>query len=894
MLDHMKLDACPTLPARLPCAAQLPSHLPRRGPSGLMRSGTLLLMLAGLAAGCGDNLAAPIPPDAPPAPPPPPLWTLDSGALKLRVTESPWRMTFFDATGNPILSEYDGNDPGPTGAIGLHLGPPREGTGEAALPQLAAGESGIPATRDTGWVRATELIEESFEGQVWVGKVATTDADTTIEVRARPEADGIIAISVTPSSTDEVTALGVAFEAQADERFTGFGERSNAVDQGGGVLEHYVGEGPYAAEDYDPVLEVLPPWGVRNRLDATYYPIPWLLSSRGYGVLLDNDALSYHRLGTDSPDAWSLEVEDVELRFRVFAGPTPAEALGRFSAAVGRQPSDYAPWFFGPWVQPDNDARIDALRAADTPTSVTSTYLHYLPCGDQQGREEEQVTRVAGLNAKGTAVHTYFNPMICADYQPAFDQAKEQNALIERGDGETYTYMYYTSTVFTVSQFDFTAPNGVTAYKALTDEALGHGYEGWMEDFGEYTPLDAFSSDGATGTTFHNRYPRDYHCGVFEATADAGKPLARFVRSGWTGSAACSPIVWGGDPTTDFGFDGLESAIYQALSMGTSGVGIWGSDIGGFFALQARALSDELLDRWIAFGGLSVVMRSQKDGIALPPKPRPQPWDTAHLPIWRRYAKLHTQLYPYLQAAAEEYYATGMPVMRHHILTHPGEAAAVARDDQYMFGPHLLVAPVYAAGVTERELYLPAGTWIDWWRSVSYVEADGSFDLGAAQVHAGGKPQTVPAPIAEIPLMVQAGAVLVMLAPDVFTLAEHGEDPSIIHLNDRDDELHVIAFPRGESSGQFFDSSSYVSTETADAWTLDFDEADGRTVRLQASLQTLENPFKPCAVTLDGEALAEADWSYDDETGVFEIEYLNRGGALRVSACPAVRTARSR
>lgn len=882
----MGLDVCPTLPARLPCAAQLPSHLSCSGLHGLVRSGATLLVLTGLAAGCGDNLAAPVPPDAPPAPVEP-QWTLDVGALKLLVNEAPWRMTFFDASGNPILNEHDGTTPGPTGTIGLHLGEPREGTGEAALPQLAAGESGIPAARDTGWVHATELIEASYEGPVWVGKLATTDPDVTLQVRARPAAEGVISVSITPSSTDEVQAIGVGFEAQADERFTGFGERSNAVDQSGGVLEHYVGEGPYAPEEYEQVLPVLPPWSVRARPDATYYPIPWLLSSRGYGVLIDNDALSYHRLGTDTAGAWSMEVEDVELRFRVFGGPTPAEALGRFSTAVGRQPSDYAPWFFGPWMQPDDDERIDALRAADVPTSVTATYLHYLPCGEQQGREDEQITRVANLNASGTAVHTYFNPMICADYQPAFDQAKEQNALIEKGDGETYTYMYSASQLFTVGQFDFAAPDGVAAYKTLTDEALDHGYEGWMEDLGEYTPLDAFSADGATGTSFHNRYPRDYHCGVFEATADAGKPLARFVRSGWTGSAACSPIVWGGEPSTDFGFDGLESAIYQALSMGTSGVGIWGSDIGGFFALLGRALSDELLDRWIAFGGFSVVMRSRADGVAMPPGPRPQPWEAAHLPIWRRYAKLHTQLYPYLQAAAEDYYETGMPVMRHHILTHPGEAAAVARDDQYMFGPHLLVAPVYVAGATERELHLPAGTWIDWWRSVAYVEADGSFDLGEVEIHAGGKALTVPAPIAEIPLMVQAGAVLVMLAPDVFTLAEHGDDPSIVHLHDRDDALHVLAFPRGESSGHFFDTGSYTSTESEGAWTLDFDEADGYTVRLQASLQTLAEPFVPCSVSLDGAALAETDWSYDAEAGVLEIEYRNSGGELRVSACPA-------
>ena len=80
-----------------------------------------------------------------------------------------------------------------------------------------------------------------------------------------------------------------------------------------------------------------------------------------------------------------------------------------------------------------------------------------------------------------------------------------------------------------------------------------------MEDFGEYTPLDAVAHDGSTGTALHNRY-----AALFHATADAvtrrleqlaGRRLARFARSGWTGSASVTPIVWGGDPTTSWGFD---------------------------------------------------------------------------------------------------------------------------------------------------------------------------------------------------------------------------------------------------------------------------------------------------------------------------------------------------
>lgn len=68
----------------------------------------------------------------------------------------------------------------------------------------------------------------------------------------------------------------------------------------------------------------------------------------------------------------------------------------------------------------------------------------------------------------------------------------------------------------------------------------------------------------------------------------------RFQRSGWTGAASCAQVVWGGDPTTGWGFDGLTSAVSSALGMGLSGVAVWGSDIGGFFALGDNALTPEL------------------------------------------------------------------------------------------------------------------------------------------------------------------------------------------------------------------------------------------------------------------------------------------------------------
>jgi alpha-glucosidase (family GH31 glycosyl hydrolase) len=223
--------------------------------------------------------------------------------------------------------------------------------------------------------------------------------------------------------------------------------------------------------------------------------------------------------------------------------------------------------------------------------------------------------------------------------------------------------------------------------------------------------LDARTADGRDGGATHNRYPTDYHCAAYVATS--GLPLVRFQRSGWTGAARCAQVVWSGDPTTSWDFDGLRSVVTTALGMGLSGVSRWGSDIGGFFSLLGPQLTDELLIRWVQLGAVSGVMRTQRDGISIPAYRRPQVEDAAQIDNWRRYTKLRTQLYPYIEAADGEYRRSGLPIMRHLVLAYPDDAAAADREDEFLFGPDLLVAPVLTPGATASEAYLPAGAWVD-------------------------------------------------------------------------------------------------------------------------------------------------------------------------------------
>jgi alpha-glucosidase len=803
--------------------------------------------------------------------------TVGSGDLTARVETDPWALSFVDADGREVVAESDGM------RIGYR-------------------------TPNGDWAGATRAVSAAREGNAVVAEVETAVASPLgampgerLSVRIAPAGPGMVTVAAAPLATGAGSALGIGFAATPNERFFGLGERPERVDHRGAErVETYVADGPYYPDPERQVISAfVPPQGYRQRDDATYFPIPWVLSSEGYGVLVENEQTAYHNFR--SVRQWSVEVTTApddfgaqqaappDLRLRVFAGGSPAAALRRFTGHLGRQPRPPAPWVWGAWFQPgrsfaDRVAQLEKLRKADAPVSVMQTYLHYLPCGDHVDEREAEREAVGALHARGTAVTTYFNPMLCTEYQPRYDEAVAAGALATRSDGSPYTYEYASSPQnrFDVAQFDFSADAGRSFYATLLAEAIADGHDGWMEDFGEYTPLDSHYANGMDGTRMHNLYPTQYHCAAYDFARAQERPVVRYQRSGFTGSARCATVVWSGDPTVGWDFDGLASQVKAGLSIGLSGVSTWGSDIGGFFALGTRSLSDELLKRWVQFGAVSPVMRMQRNGVAVPAKERPQVEDDDQIANWRRYAKLHTRLFPYLEAADRIYRRTGLPIMRHLALVYPGDERSLVREDEYLFGPDLLAAPVVEEGATERELYLPPGRWVDFWRALSYRERRGNLRLGRARVLAGRREATVPAPLEELPLMVRAGAVLALLPADVDTLASYGPGPDAVPLAARRGRLDLIAFPRGRWSGTFHGGERLRSREGRRVWRLTVRGKRKRRYAVQASLATLRRPFRPCSVFVGRRA---ARFRYSRATKVVRVTFAVRSGTLRVKSC---------
>ncbi len=284
---------------------------------------------------------------------------------------------------------------------------------------------------------------------------------------------------------------------------------------------------------------------------------------------------------------------------------------------------------------------------------------------------------------------------------------------------------------------DLTHSEAVEWYKSLMRPVLRQGCDVFKTDFGEDIPVDACFANGLTGAEMHNLYPLYYNRVTFEVTQEVKGAGVVWSRSGWAGSQRY-PTCWSGDPACNW--NSLAFTLRGGLSLGMSGVPFWSHDVGGYRGHP----SEKLYIRWMQFGMLCSHTRCHGES-------QREPWffgDRA-LDIFRQYARLRYQLFPYIYACAHEANRTGMPVLRALPLAFPDDPNCYDKDLQYMFGSWLLVAPIFDES-DQRSVYLPPGLWVDYW-------SGGIFE--------GPKNLNVRAPLDRLPLFVRGGAVIPMMEP---------------------------------------------------------------------------------------------------------------------------------
>lgn len=802
----------------------------------------------------------------------PETWTLDAPGLTVVVTREPYGHVVLDGTGRAVLGPADG--------------PQDEGYAPLSYAM------GSTVWRSGGITKG----HYSFSAHLapWHDRwrvVAASEGDRTLTLELEEVGTGTATMRVTytvRASTLRVEAAleagtprawAAAFSTPSDEAFLGFGERFNRTDQRGVPVFSWAEEGGVGTGEGDLASPANP---VPNGQAMTYYPVPFFVSTRGYGFWLDTTWRSQFDLATDRDDAFRAWHLGPTLAYEVYVPipddprPWPYHLVDLFTERTGR-PMLPPAWTFGPRRRINRGdvqsgvPEIQAMRDLDLAITGVDDAVHFLPRGSHVGIEDELRAWVTEGHRLGYRMCGYYNSLLAdttdTPLRAEVDRGLANDWFIREQDGRASRVDLISGTFLPVLQIDFTSPEATTWFQGMFGWATVLGYDGFMYDFGEYVQPRSVGSNGMTGEELHNLYPVLYQRAVhdhMEAGPMAGRWLA-FARSGYTGASQYVPMVWSGDPAASFeDSDGLPSMVRAAINMGISGVPHWGGDIGGFHcAADGYAAADaELLVRWIQQGSMTPNMQDQDACVfALDDGEKASIWSSPDvMEAWRTYARLHTRLFPYLYALSQTAHRTGAPIVRSMFFEHPDRADLAAVDDSYYLGPSLLVVPVVTRGATERRVSLPEGRYLDWQEPA---------------LIGGGGDVTLSAPLAKLPLLLRDGHIVPLLDPTIDTLA---------------DETNVDVVGPGDVS-HVYDVVGLVSTATGGA---SFALADGGELDV-AVTGSFTAPDLPEAT--DEALLVDCDpgcWRRDDLGSGLERVRITHGDGTVTAGGLALRTTAGR
>jgi len=564
---------------------------------------------------------------------------------------------------------------------------------------------------------------------------------------------------------DAIVALELTAPLAPIESLCGFGERFDALDQHGRAPDVAV------YEQY------------KNQGSRTYLPIPFFLSSNGYGLLIEGATTVNYDLGRTAPDRWRVAFEtpaSIPTAIDWFLGP-PAEIVRSFTAIVGR-PEPLPLWAYGVWMSSNEwntQARVEQ--------EVEKTQLHEIPAtvvvleawsdeatfyiwngatsapspGDAapsasdftyppDGPWPDPKAMIDNLHRDGLRTVLWQIPALkdTLESHPQHDQDVE-NALangfvIEDDDGSPYRNPFYWFNNAHIP--DFSNPAAAEWWlnkrRYLLDEM---GVDGFKTDGGEHLSGRGLrAASGMRGGELVNAFP-DLYAGAYHRFVKErrGRDALTFSRAGHT-RAGLFPAHWAGDENSTW--EAFRRSIVAGLTAGLSGVTFWGWDIAGFSDALPTV---ELYLRATAMATFCPIMQyhSEWNPPGMPSRDR-TPWNIADksgdpraISLFRHFANLRMNLLPYITREAQAAVTDGTPLMRALLLDFPDDPKTWTIQDQYLFGRDLLVAPFVVEGSDTRTVYLPQGEWFDFWTGDARhgpIAFDVTMDLDRIPIYVRG------------------------------------------------------------------------------------------------------------------------------------------------------------
>jgi alpha-D-xyloside xylohydrolase len=607
--------------------------------------------------------------------------------------------------------------------------------------------------------------------------VLADDAGHSARVVLDAPAPGMFRLRMSAAAGEETIALSRLSLASDDGSYQGLGERFGHADARGSVVPMQLGLG-----------------GTRSGTNEHHVPIPFFVSSKGYGVFVASREAGAFDVASSDADSVHARFEGAELEIYFFLAPTPAAIVGQYSEATGlpRLPPRWAsaPMYWRNAWESSDDLRTAAarLRSEDIPT--TSFWIDnpweasYNDHVFDPARFPDAPALLAEMQAMGYSPLLWSTPYVDAVDEGDAAANEAERLYLEARDRELLVTQSPSGAPFVGpsspgapgAMMDFTQPEAVTFWQDRIDPLVGMGVRAFKLDFAEDILVELLGArpglrfgDGTTERETHNVYATLYHT-PYRQALDAGPTGEGFllVRAEAWGGQGVADIIWPGDLDSDMreGLDGevggLPAAITALVSLSASGFPSFASDTGGF---RGDSPTRETLLRWAEHTAFSPFLQLGGGG------PHHDPWlyDAEAGAIYHTLARAHMALVPYLRMYGIRAHETGLPPVLAPALAYPEDRGGYDDPYAYLLGDDLFVACVTTEGATTRALHLPPGAWVHWFTGERF---EGPADI------------SVPAPLGAPPVFVRVGAILPMLPDDLDTLIPT-TDPSVIDPTQR-------------------------------------------------------------------------------------------------------------
>lgn len=505
--------------------------------------------------------------------------------------------------------------------------------------------------------------------------------------------------------------------------------------------------------------------------------IPVLVSSRGYGLLWDNPAITDVEAGIKGNEnalRWVSETGKAVDYYFIY-GPKADAVIGAYRTLTGAAPL-MPKWLWGFWqckerysTQAEMLGIVARYRENHKPLDGIVQDWQYWKAGGW-GSHEFDPARYPDPKAMVDSIHG-MNAHILISVWPRFDPGIANEKELDQAGA---LYPGVVPNVYPKGEgrwYDAFNAEGRRIYWRQIQEHLGVlGIDGWWLDAsepeigGKWGEYRAIPTAAGLGATVFNAYPLMTTSGIYQGQRGVTdrKRVVILTRSAFAGQQRNSAISWSGDIKGTW--DVFRKQIPAGLNFSISGVPYWNTDIGGFFGGDPKDPKyQELFVRWFQFGAFTPMFRVHGTGAGK------EFWqfDEPTQKTLEKFERLRYRLLPYIYSVSWQVTSQGGSMLRPLVMDFAGDRKALTIADQYLFGPALMVNPVIEPGAASRSVYLPGkAVWYDFWT--------GNRKQSGSRVDAA-------APIDSMPLFVRAGSI-VPLGPDIEYVDQKPADPLEIRV----------------------------------------------------------------------------------------------------------------